>query len=172
MIRCDFCKKELTDDEFFWDLEHPELYQELRYNIATYKCKQCGEKIAQLVEQMKAMNINPVIDPYIPLEMVHIEDKAYKQYRGEPVSKYDSDYASFALTKKAAEARKSAIDAIDKLNDEKLKRIARKLIECIDGLIAEALMGRDITNGTWTNVVVYQVAAIFIEDYLKEMTEP
>ena len=167
-IRCDFCKKELSDDEYFWDFSEPLLYEEMRYNIATWKCKECGRRIARLIRQMKELNINPVIDPYIPLEMVHIEDREYKRYLGEEPDKYDSNYTAFTLTKREAEARKHAIDAIDELNDDRLRRIARHLIDTIDGLLAEALMSGDITCGTWTNVALYEVAAIFIRD-LKEL---
>jgi len=167
-IRCEFCKKELSDDEYFWDMDEPELYQEMRYNVATWKCKECGRQIAQLIRQMKELNINPVIDPYIPLEMVHIEDREYKRFLGEEPDKYDSNYAAFTLTKREAEARKYAIDAIDELDDDRLRRIAWHLIDTIDGLLAEALMSGDITCGTWTNVALYEVAAVFIRD-LKEL---
>jgi len=167
MPKCDFCKREVDYEELVYDIDDTyEWYGEISV------CKRCAPKIKWLIQQMKALNVNPEIHP-LEQRLEYIYGKDYKRWlqeRGEKVefSPYDSNYTSFEISEAGARMRKMAIDEMLKIKDKNKRHIVEKLIEEIDGTVAEALMLGSISPCTVAIEAMYEVAlivAMSIEDW-------
>jgi len=158
-LKCDLCKREIDYDELYEFTELYEWYGDLSI------CNQCGPKVEELVRQMKALNINPEIHPLRQNKVNDVEDRKYKEWQKEKGVKveftpYDSNYTGFTVSEAGAKMRKSAIDEMLKIKDEKKRYIVEKIIEEIDGAVAEGLMGGVLSPCTVAIEAMYETAMI------------
>ena len=165
---CVACEKEVLGRfEDFEDSPQREFIEENWARCGDWSvCKQHEKPLAELLKRMIELGVNPEVNPKIAEEFETIEGRGYKEWlrnQGKQVviSKYDSDYTSFILPKRAAKLRRQAIDEIEKLKD---KELGRAIIKAVDGAMAEAFMAGIMTPNSWSVITAYDIAFCIISD--------